>query len=335
MEHLLKQFEDWGIAFRHNLFLKARLKLMALYVMTVAVIVCAFSLFLFISISHNLSDAGDDDFANSSSRTHFIDNTLAPIRTTLIFTDLSIILSAAALSYWLAGRTLKPVERSLEAQRLFAANASHELRTPLAVMKNDSEVTLRDKHASATELRSALTSNIEEIQKMSRLVEDLLVLARSEHAQLPSISRVNIAELQEEVISKLLPLADRKGVTLTSSVQGVVRVRGNKQALERILVNLIQNSIEHTPIDGRIEVSTKIDAGEVSILVHDTGVGIAAEDLPNIFERFYKGRMGDEKNGSGLGLAIVKEIVIQHEGSISVESIEHKGTDVLLHFPAG
>ena len=113
-----------------------------------------------------------------------------------------------------------------------------------------------------------------------------------------------------------------------------MRIRGNKQALERVLVNLIQNSIEHTPTDGSIVVSTKIDAGQVSILVHDTGVGIAAEDLPNIFERFYKGRLGNEKNGSGLGLAIVKEIVTQHEGLISVESIEHEGTDVSLRFPA-
>ena len=334
MEHLLKQFEDWGTAFRHNLFLQARLKLTVLYVLTVAVIVCGFSLFLFTSITHNLHDAGDDDFANPDSRTHFINRTLEPIQTTIIFTDLFIILSAAGLSYWLAGRTLKPVERSLEAQRLFAANASHELRTPLAVMKNDSEVTLRDKHASSSELRSALTSNIEEIQKMSRLVEDLLVLARSEHAQLPSVTRVSINELQEEVIAKLLPLADRKGLKLTSSIEGVVRIRGNKQALERVLVNLIQNSIEHTPTDGSIVVSTKIDAGQVSILVHDTGVGIAAEDLPNIFERFYKGRLGNEKNGSGLGLAIVKEIVTQHEGLISVESIEHEGTDVSLRFPA-
>ncbi len=334
MEHLLKQFEDLVTVFRHNLFLQARLKLTALYVLTVAVIVCGFSLFLFTSITHNLHDAGDDDFANPDSRTHFINHTLEPIQTTLIFTDLFIILSAAGLSYWLAGKTLKPVERSLEAQRLFAANASHELRTPLAVMKNDSEVTLRDKHASSSELRSALTSNIEEIQKMSHLVEDLLVLARSEHAQLPSVTRVNINELQGGVIAKLLPLADRKGLKLISSIEGVVRLRGNKQALERVLVNLIQNSIEHTPIGGVIEVSTKIDRGQVLILVHDTWVGIAAEDLPNIFERFYKGRLGDEKSGSGLGLAIVKEIVTQHEGSISVESVEHKGTDVWLHFPS-
>jgi signal transduction histidine kinase len=160
MEHLYKRFVVWGIAFRRNIFLTARLKLTSLYVLILAIIIGGFSLFLFSSVLQNLKDASEDDFATAASRIHFIEHTQEPIRNTLLLTDGIILLGAAGLSYWLAGRTLKPVQRSLEAQRLFAAQASHELRTPLTVIQSEAEVALRSAHTSPAELREVSMGNL-------------------------------------------------------------------------------------------------------------------------------------------------------------------------------
>jgi signal transduction histidine kinase len=297
----------------------------------VAVIVIGFSLFLFTSIKHNLQDASEDDFANATSRAHFIEHTLSPIRDTLIFTDLFIILTAAGMSYWLAGKTLRPVQRSLEAQQLFAAQASHELRTPLAVMRNEAEVTLRDSKASTIDLRNALSGNIEEVQKMTHLIEDLLLLARSERPESAKISPVLITELQEEVRTKLESLATDKGVLIIISPTERMTLKGNKVLLERILVNILQNSLEHTPPGGSIEIRNEVRENFACIYITDSGEGIPEKHLNHLFDRFYK--VSVDSQGSGLGLAIVKELVSQQHGSISIESTEGHGTKVTLQFP--
>ncbi len=332
MELLSRQFAALDTVWRRNLFLQARLKLTALYVIIVVIIVCGFSLFLYASITSNLYDAGDDDFATPAARTHFLEHAVTPIRTTLFFTDLIITVSAAGLSYWLAGRTLRPVQKSLEAQRLFAAQASHELRTPLTVMRNDAEVVLRDAHSPSTELRAVLTSNIEEIERMTQLVENLLVLARSEHSS-PSLEQVSLSELIPSTLAKLEPLAVQKSVSLSSSLTDSPVLVGSTQGIERVLINLARNGIEHTPTGGKVRVFAATSGHSAIIQVRDTGEGILAEDLPHIFKRFYKGRSGSGKEGSGLGLAIVKEIVDQHRGSIDITSTEGEGTTVTLTFP--
>jgi two-component system sensor histidine kinase CiaH len=331
--HLLKRFEALGIALRHNLFLQARLKLTALYVVIVAIIVFGFSIFLFSSLERNLRDASEDDFANANSRAHFIEHTVRPIRNTLLFTDVLIILSAAGVSYWLAGKTLKPVQNALEAQRLFATQASHELRTPLAVMRNDSEVTLRNPRATTSDLRETLSSTIEEIEKMSQLVEDLLVLARSENAQVAAHGNVNIADIQRETLLKLEPLTKQKGLVIISETHGKMDIIGNEQELKRVLINILQNSIEHTDEGGEIRLISQEKKGFVQLNIQDTGCGIATHDLPHVFNRFYKGNRSSEKEGTGLGLSIVKEIVTQHEGSIEIDSTEGLGTTVRITFP--
>jgi two-component system sensor histidine kinase CiaH len=333
MEPLSRQFGALAIVWQRNLFLQARLKLTAVYVVIVAIIVCGFSLFLYTSVTTNLYDTSDDDFANATARTHFLEHAVTPIRTTLLFTDIFIIIGAAGLSYLLAGNTLRPVQKSLEAQRLFAAQASHELRTPLTVMRNDAEVILRDAHSSPADLRTTLKSNVEEIEKMTQLVKNLLILARSEHT-LPPSERVVLTDLIPNTIAKLEPLAIQKGVSLICSLREAPVIIGSVQGIERVLINLIRNAIEHTPRTGRVEVSSSAAGHRVMIQVRDSGSGVSVEDQPHIFKRFYKGQLGREKNGSGLGLAIVKEIVDQHRGSIDITSSQGNGTLVTLTFPA-
>ena len=234
------------------MFFHARIKLTALYVLIVAFIVCGFSLFLYQNIRTNLQDADQENFTDSQHQQVFIEHTLDGTQNNIILADIIIIVLAAGMSYVLAGRTLKPIQLSLEAQRAFAANASHELRTPLAVMKNDIEVLQRSKHHISDEETATLHSNLEEIARMSGIVEDLLLLARSDNQKIPNFSRINLSLLLQSVVSKLRLLAESKGVIFAYTPADSLFVNGSAHHLERVALNIIQNSIDHTPRGGSI-----------------------------------------------------------------------------------
>ncbi len=329
MEQLWKRYAVSAIDSRHNVFWQARARLTAQYVLVVALVVLGFSLFLFQSVRSNLQDASNDDFSGAVQRTQFVDSTLSSFAFDLILADAVILTLAAWLSYVLAGRTLRPIQEAMEAQKTFTANASHELRTPLAVMKSEIEVATRDHAATTDSYRRVLESNLEEISRMSSIVEDLLILARSDAHQGYTHSMLDLVETANGVISKMKSLASQKGLALITTVShDPIVMRGNRLALERALMNLIQNSIEHTPSGGTITVSiSRDDTGNI-LTVTDTGSGIGEHDLSHVFERFYK---GDRAGGTGLGLPIVKEIVTQHGGEINIESVG--GTTVAIVFP--
>src|SRR5258708_2061664 len=137
MEQYSKQSEGSAIDSERNVFFRARLKLTGIYVTILAIILLGFSAILIQSLARNLTDANEDNFADIVTHHHFVQNTLETVRNEILLIDLLILVAAAGASYVLAGYTLRPIQRSLEAQRIFSENASHELRTPLAVMKND------------------------------------------------------------------------------------------------------------------------------------------------------------------------------------------------------
>jgi signal transduction histidine kinase len=296
----------------------------------VAIIVLGFSIFLYQSIGHNLNDANDDDFSGLDSRHHFVQNTLDSVQNDLMLADLFILITAAGLSFVLAGKTLKPIQLSVEAQKAFAANASHELRTPLAVMRNDIEVLLRNQSPTKEVSHKTMVSNLEEIGRMSHIVEDLLVLARSDSHIFPPHKEIDINFVLKNVIERVRPLAESKNIKLNYTSANTFVIKGNQTHLERAILNILQNSIDHTPANGTISLSLERNASQVVLNINDTGSGISANDLPHIFKRFYK---GNSTTGTGLGLSIVKEIINQHKGHISIESSEGKGTSVIIHLP--
>jgi two-component system sensor histidine kinase CiaH len=334
MEQHWKPFAASDTASKPNMFLKARFKLTALYVVIVAVIIFGFSLFLYQSVRQNLIDSSEEDFAGIESHHHFIQQTLDSIQNEFIFTDLFILLLAAFLSYSLAGRTLEPIQNSVEAQKKFASNASHELRTPLAVMRNDIEVLLRNASPNKEAINATLRSNLEEIQTMSGIIESLLVLARSDnHVALP-MSDIDLKQILNGVIGKVKPLADKKGVELTIDDTSIPNTQGNADSMRRAILNVLENGIHHTPRGGSVKVSVEKTKRNVLIKIIDTGSGISPKDLPHVFDRFYKGQSAEGDNmGTGLGLAIVKETVNQHQGTVTIESIEGKGTAVIFALP--
>ena len=330
MDRFSKQFAALGTGSGSNVFLKARLKLTGLYVLIIAVIIFGFSIFLYNSVSHNLRDASDDEFADSGSHQHFVENTLGSVEYEILFADLFILVVSAGVSYVLAGKTLLPIQQSVEVQKAFATNASHELRTPLAVMRNDIEVFLRNTAASKEGAQVTMHSNLEEIGRMSGIVENLLLLARSDNQLAPQLTKIDISELAKTMVEKMQPLAESRGVKIIYAPSNPISIQGSSSSLQRVLLNIFQNSIDHTDAGGSIITKITKDDSYAVLRISDTGSGISPRDLPHVFTRFYK---GDSDKGTGLGLSIVKEIVAQHGGDIQVTSKEGEGTTVTIKIP--
>ncbi len=233
---------------------------------------------------------------------------------------------------------LARLEESFQRVRRFSGDASHELRTPLAIIKGETEVALRWAKSDA-ELRSALTSNLEEINRMEQIVGDLLSLARSDASELHlSIEKFSLSDLIQDIWMSGKTLAEQyeHSVYLDHAVTSEIYIDGDKVQLYRVLINLITNAVKYTPSGGRIDIRLLLqDERRVMIQISDTGLGISPEDLPNIFERFYRidSARNRDHGGTGLGLAIVKAIVAAHNGTISVESTVDKGSTFSVSLP--
>jgi len=264
------------------------------------------------------------------------------IRMMIYTTSLWMILAILASAYILAGITLKPIERVLENKKRFISNASHELRTPLSIMKTSSESTLLDeKNVDREELISTLKSNIEEVDRMSNILQFLFTFSNFEHrTKAIAMSPVDILEITQKCIQILQTAIQKKKINIEVWNDPGTLVRGNGIALEEVFLNLLKNAIRYTPEGGyiRIVIEKKL-YGIITVVIKDSGIGITPEEIPHIFEPFYKGKnigdtsKKDSKNHVGLGLAIVKEIITTHQGTISVQSKVDEGTSIEIRLP--
>jgi len=223
---------------------------------------------------------------------------------------------------------LDRLERAFRRQRQFTDDASHELRSPLSVIEAEATLALR-RERPADDYREAIATIAEESRTMNRLIDQLLTLARSDAGEARmDIERIDLSELARETVAALQPISEEKGVHLTCSESADASVNGDAIGLRRVIANLLENAIRHTPEDGSVEVRLESEPGEVLLEVSDTGSGIAEEHLPHIFERFYRVDKARSRTdgGTGLGLAICQTIVEAHGGSIDAASQEGKGT---------
>ena len=232
---------------------------------------------------------------------------------------------------------LERLEEAFTKVRQFTADASHELRTPLAILRGETEVALRWAK-NPEELRTTLESNLEEIARMSRIIEDLLALAKSEAGEIPlALTDVNLSDLLQDLYLQGKTLSEPKGIefTLHLEVNREIHLRGDQLQLHRMLLNLVSNAVKYTPDGGRVAIHLASDDRFARIRVVDTGFGIAAEHLPHLFDRFY--RIDEARNrdigGSGLGLSIVKWIVEAHGGRIEVVSEPNRGSTFAVTLP--
>lgn len=227
------------------------------------------------------------------------------------------------------------VEASFQQIKQFTADASHELKTPLTILRGEIEVGLK-RLRTPEEYQKILASNLEEVKHMSRMVEDLLTLARADMGALELKKEVvDLGGLVRGVWEEVRLWAEDKGVELSFQEDGEARVMGDRGRLRQLALNLIDNAIKYTPSGGKVELRVAKDGDEVTFSVTDTGEGIPPEDLQRIFERFYRvdKARSRQRGGTGLGLSICKWIAEAHGGRISAESELGKGSKFHVSLP--
>jgi two-component system phosphate regulon sensor histidine kinase PhoR len=228
--------------------------------------------------------------------------------------------------------------RYQELRKEFVANVSHELRTPLTMIKGFVETLEDGAVADPVKGPEFLATIGKHVDQLTNLVSDLLELSRLESREgLPRVLRVEVAGVLKKVVEFMKPAAEKRRQALELSLDGVLPgVAGDPDYLERAVGNLVDNAIKYTPEGGRIRISARAEEASVAIEVKDTGIGIPAEDLRRVFERFYRvdKSRSREMGGTGLGLSIVKHVVQVHGGTVDVESAVGKGTTFRVRLPA-
>lgn len=233
---------------------------------------------------------------------------------------------------------LERLEQSFASLRRFTADASHELKTPLMVLRAGVERTLTHP-GTPTESLAVLDETLEEINRMTELVESLLTLARADEGRAPlAVERVDLRELVAEGLETAGMLGESASVTVTTrTTDHPVWVMADRRRIREMLLNLVTNAIKYTPAGGTVELVLVERSDGNAIIVKDSGIGIAQGDLPHIFERFWRADVArsrtGERAGSGLGLAITKWIAEAHGGSITVSSRSGRGTTFTVVLP--
>ncbi|HLZ72801.1 MAG TPA: ATP-binding protein [Dehalococcoidia bacterium] len=243
---------------------------------------------------------------------------------------------AAGAGYWLAGRTLRPIAVALDRQREFAGDASHELRTPLTVMLTNAELLTRHPERPLADYQDVVADIIAEIERLTRLVSDLLTLARADQGKAAlAFGTVNLSEIGAAVVRQLQPAAAEKGVALEIEADPETAVWGDKDRLHQLVLILVDNAVRYTAA-GAIRVRAQRQGHDGVLRVSDTGPGIAASHLPHLFERFYRtdDARSSEEGGTGLGLALAQWIAESHHGRIEVASSVGQGSTFTVHLPA-
>lgn len=238
---------------------------------------------------------------------------------------------AVLAGLFLANRAFIPIRRSWDKQQQFVSDASHELRTPLAAVQAQAELLLHHPDHTVEEESQPISAIYHEARRMSKLVDQLLTLARSGSNQLQIQPEATLLDqVVTDVVNQLRPLCELKQVTLEAECPDPVPCEVDKERFHQLLLILLDNALKYTPEHGQIRIACSRHGRMVNLSVQDTGEGIATEDLPLVFDRFYRGDKvrTNSDGGVGLGLSIAKWIVEAHGGKIAVESKIAEGTTV-------
>ncbi len=253
----------------------------------------------------------------------------------LVLLNCFMLIAGGALSYYLAQKSLEPLEEAMARQGRFTSDAAHELRTPLTVMKAEVEVMLRSKKLDAKEARNVLQSNLEEIEKLETLTEALLRLSKGDTAK-KEHKEVVVTDIITAAAARVMPQAKEKGITFDLPPSTTERVMGDYDQLVELFVVLFDNAVKYGTEKMKVTVRALHNQEFVVVSVQDQGVGIHKKDLPHIFERFYRADTSRTKGGAsgyGLGLSVADAIVKSHNGTIEAESKPGKGTTFTVTLP--
>lgn len=335
------------------MFRSARIKLTVSYLAIIMAITLSFSSFVYIGVSISTQKALESQkrrlerqLTRHQAPSELIPmgpmidvETLVEIRnqtlSNLIIVNIVIFISSGSLGYLLAGNTLKPIEKMVNKQKRFISDAAHELKTPLTAMKTSLEVTLRDKKLTPKEAKNVLESTIEEVDKLHIFTQKLLKQSRYQNSSIAEHKEIRLEAIIKQAIESVYPLSKQKNISINTDLEPV-KTSGDKEELEELFINLIDNAIKYSKKGSTINITVKKTGSFAEAIVEDFGIGIAKEELQNIFEPFYradKSRSSNTRKGYGLGLAISKEIAEKHKGKISVKSIFGSGSKFTVRLP--
>lgn len=331
------------------MFRSATLKLTLWYLLILSSIGLIFSLIIYQVATSEINNRLENIERRLTEDTHTVDLEMinydfATLRTlqakqasstlftNLIYINLLFIAAGGVASYFMARNTLGPIEEAHEAQSRFTSDASHELRTPLAAMKTELEVALRDPSLSKNEMRELLTSNLEEVDKLAKISQSLLLLSRLEHSALPT-SRVAI----DDIVRRIVENNNRKTSRIIyAPSEKPLYICVHQVSVEELITILVDNALKYSTKKSKVHVKLDKKGKKARLQVSNTGKGISPEELPYIFDRFYRAddsRTGGEMTGFGLGLSLAKKIVEIHKGDLSVSSEPRKQTTFTVLIP--
>lgn len=332
------------------MFERARLKLTFLYLLIIMLISVVFSVIIYVGSANELSriervqrlrqQQQSEGFIGQGRifriEPEVLEESRARIRIALVVFNLIILGFSGALGYFLAGRTLRPIEEMVDEQNKFISGASHELRTPITALKTSIEVGLRDKNMTLADAKSLLRDNLEEVENLRILSDKLLRLSQFENVNGDiSVQVVAIGEILDEAKRKVSALSKSKNISI-SVAKSRYSVRVDKASLVEVMVILFDNAIKYSPKGSTVSVKAESLDKKVAVKVTDKGIGISQKDLEHIFDRFYRGDKARSKanvSGYGLGLSIAKKVVELYDGTISAESREGKGSTFTVVLP--
>ncbi|MEK7106433.1 MAG: HAMP domain-containing sensor histidine kinase [Patescibacteria group bacterium] len=337
MKKYWKRFAGWVTGLKSDPFDWAHIKLTAFYTITIVIVFVVANITLFGIWSSTVVRVmpGIADLQTQNELSQQLEDELGKQSGLIYLIIVSIILSVSSL---IGSRTLLPIRNIVRAQKRFISDASHELRTPLAIMRTNAEIVLIDGNLiSVQEAQEALKSNLEEVERMSKIIDNLLALSFYDNRfkELPR-EEVELSKIIIEVTEKSKSLIKNKTVNLRLLETDAGIIMANKVAIEEMALNLIKNAIKYTLDGGQVSISVVARRSTIEFKVKDTGIGIEKKDFSSVFNPFYKageGRIQLERDSSGLGLTIVKRIVELHDGSIYLNSAVGKGTTIVITFP--
>jgi signal transduction histidine kinase len=251
----------------------------------------------------------------------------------LLYSNCVILVAGGFISYLLAQKNLQPIQKAHEAQSRFTSDASHELRTPLAVMKTEIEVALRDKDADTKTLREILSSNLEEVDKLSKLASMLLDLSRLDSGKL-EFKTFNYVKAVKDVISSLKQPKNRIKFTGKNKLS----IYGNETAIQDLIKILIDNALKYSPDKSVVSVGLSVKQKQSILEIKNTGQGIPPEKIEHIFDRFFRiddSRTCCDEKSYGLGLPLAKKIIEVHNGEIIAKSTINVETVFIAKIPIG
>jgi len=346
-----------------NTFRKTRLTLTAWYLTIIMLITMIFSVVIYFGINQDLSRIEKFKEFSQSQKGQTVNSLIEEFKrqgeingedtvpglgeltpdavseirfrliTTLVLVNLGILSIAGFAGYFLAGRTLRPINEMMDEQNRFITDASHELKTPLTSLRTEFEVAMLEGDISKQESKKLIKSSFEEVVRLQGLAEKLIELTQLNKGKVILDSKeIGLLNVIEGALKKVVPIAKQKQITINNQVDDYL-LKGEFQSLCEVFVILLDNAIKYSPQKTEITLTSQTNDHRVEIHVIDQGIGISQKNLPHIFNRFYRADKSRSTSGYGLGLSIAKEIVSRHRGSISVESLKDKGTDFTVRLP--